>query len=154
MTSLVASSAKRRLEDRAEFQKLLEARRLANILACPQPFGIRHILLCIGRTEDDDRDFTALGTLPHAFQHVLYRSFRQVQVDDGKVRTIELIGLNRFDKRDGGFAINNVRHLAFDPVFFERLADKSRIGGIILDDKYRNRLLSRSPVARLRDRGL
>ena len=85
-------TVQRGLEDGPETQKFLQPRRLADILAGPQPFGIRHIPFCIGRTEDDDGDFTALGALPHAFQHVLSGSFRQVQVDDGEVRAIELIG--------------------------------------------------------------
>lgn len=147
-------TVQRGLEDGPETKKFLQPRRLADILAGPQPFGIHYVPFCIRRTEDDDWDFTALGTLPHAFQHVLSGSLGQIQVDNSKVRTIELIGVNRFDKRDGGFAIDNMRHLAFDPVFFERFADQARIGGIILDDKNRNRFLIRSPIARYLGAGL
>ena len=96
-------------------------------------------------------DFTALRALPHAFQHVISGSFRQIQIDDGEVRTIELIGVNRLDKRDGA-RLDNVRHLAF--ALFERFADQSRISGIMLDDKDRNSLLIRSPIASVRAKAL
>ncbi len=150
----VARILQDRFKDPAQFEKFLQAQRLADIQAGAETYGLLPLTLYIGGTENQDGCILTPHASTHRFEDLETGYFRQVQVDDNEMRTSRGLHIQGSNKADRILSVGNDDQFALNPVLLESLPHQSGIGRAILYQKNRKSLLVRIGLMRAPGRGL
>lgn len=126
-------------EQSTESDGVLEQKRLSDVARCSEGGGLLPILVCTGRSEDDDRHAATNSARANALEHVVSRSSRQIQVENDQVGTTPRRRVNVVEKPYGFLSIADYVQIAFHAVLGQGFAHEPHIAGIVFDEQYAGR---------------